>query len=396
MGGCVRDGILGRAATDLDIEIFGAESLADVKLVINDLGPVSMVGQSYQVLKLRVGEQEFDFSLPRRDVKVGSGHRGFVVETDAKMSFEEAASRRDFTMNAMGFDPLTETLLDPFGGQADLKNKVLRHVGPAFSEDPLRALRAVQFVGRFELSIAPDTAQLCRKLSLNELARERVFAELDKLLLLSETPSLGFEAMEETGVLALFPELARIRLDRETWDVMMASLDRLSLMDLDFKFERKRRRIVMFSLLCRVMTPDECAAFLDRLTQDRELVGAAVRLSMETLNPDDIVWLQDADLDIILRRLSLKVCIYEWIMGWMAVGAEFEKLERLQDRAEFIGVIESAPAALILGRHMIELGVTPGPEVGKWVKQAYEAQLDGIFATEEDGIVWSSDQFLGH
>ena len=191
----------------------------------------------------------------------------------------------------------------------DLKNKVLRHLGPAFSEDPLRALRAVQFVGRFGLSIAPETAQLCRQLPLNELSRERIFAELDKLLLLSEVPSLGFEAMEETGVLGGFPELARIRLDKVAWSDMMTSLNRLALMDLDLQFTPKRRRIMMFSLLCRVMTPGECRLFMDRLTQNRELVAAVIGLSTEVLNPQDIMWLPNPQLDVILRRLSIRVCI---------------------------------------------------------------------------------------
>jgi tRNA nucleotidyltransferase (CCA-adding enzyme) len=370
VGGCVRDTLLGYQAHDCDIEVFGAETLDDVKVVIDDMGPVSMVGRSYQVLKLKVGGQEFDLSLPRRDVKLGVGHRGFEAVSDASMSFKEAASRRDFTINAMGFDPLTTQLLDPFGGQQDLENKRLRHVSDAFAEDPLRALRAVQFVARFDLTIDADTAALCRTLELTELSKERIFGELSKLLLLSKRPSIGFNVMTDTGVISLFKELATLG---PLWHDMLNAVDKMAK-------ERNARLVLMLSAMCYFLTEEATKALLKRLTSDTDLKADVVALTRACrLLP--IERMSDADI----RQLSTWCVIDDVVLLANAVG---KPVPGLNDRAQALGVLFGPMPALILGRHVLESGVLPGPEVGRWVKAAYKAQIAGEFGTEAEGVVW--------
>ena len=160
VGGSVRDHFLSEAVPkDLDIEVY---HLAPEHLepLLSTFGKVQLVGKRFGVLKLTTPQGDYDVSLPRRESKTGKGHKGFLVEADPEMTFEEAASRRDFTINAMGFDILQETFIDPHNGREDIQNKILRHVGPRFVEDPLRVLRAMQFAGRFEVKIAPGTIEL--------------------------------------------------------------------------------------------------------------------------------------------------------------------------------------------------------------------------------------------
>src|SRR4051812_11427333 len=134
VGGCVRDALLGIAHKDFDLEVYGV-SYEALEKALSAHGRVDLVGKSFGVIKFlsRSGAQ-WDFSVPRRDSKMSAGHKGFEVEFDPNISPREAASRRDFTINALMFDPRTSEYLDFFGGRDDLKNHVLRHTSPAFVE----------------------------------------------------------------------------------------------------------------------------------------------------------------------------------------------------------------------------------------------------------------------
>ncbi len=205
VGGYVRDRLLGLESKDVDIEVFGLplETLSDI---LAEYGPIIEVGRAFGVL--RVKGLDIDFSLPRRDSKVGAGHRGFDVATDPQLDFETAARRRDITINSMGLDPLTDEYLDPHGGRSDLERRVLRATDPEhYAEDPLRGLRVAQFSARFEMN--PDTAliELSSGLRLDEVAAERVFEELRKLLLKGKRPSLGLEFLRQSTLVRFFPEL---------------------------------------------------------------------------------------------------------------------------------------------------------------------------------------------
>lgn len=212
VGGAVRDFLHDqRPPKDVDLECFGLE-VERLEEILRDRFKVDAVGKSFGVLKVVVteGTEAFDVSLPRRENKVGRGHRGFVATPDPSMTFDEAASRRDFTMNTIAYNPVTNEFLDPFGGRKDLEDKVLRITGPQFAEDPLRVLRAAQFAARFELKVATSAITECLKLKdeLKDLPKERLWEEWKKLLLKARKPSIGIEVMRETGVLeTLFPEM---------------------------------------------------------------------------------------------------------------------------------------------------------------------------------------------
>ena len=210
VGGWVRDMLLDRPSKDVDIEVFGLDP-AVLKSLLRRMGRVSTVGESFTVYKVWVDghEGDIDVSIPRRESKTGRGHRGFTVVGDPSMSVEEAARRRDFTINAILFDPLSGEYVDPFNGRGDLDGRVLRAVDPeTFVEDSLRVLRAAQFAARFALSLEPRTVALCRVIPLDDLPSERIWGEIDKLLVRAHEPSRGLEALCELGVLPkLFPEL---------------------------------------------------------------------------------------------------------------------------------------------------------------------------------------------
>ncbi len=184
VGGWVRDRLLGRPSKDIDLEVFGIPE-EGLPALLAPFGRVEMVGQSFPVYKVvPPADEGIDVALPRRESKHGRGHKGFEVHGDPFMSLEDAARRRDFTVNAISWDPLTEGFEDPFNGRADLDRRVLRVVDQAtFGDDSLRVLRAVQFAARFEFTLDEETQALCRTIALDDLPAERVWGEVEKLLL---------------------------------------------------------------------------------------------------------------------------------------------------------------------------------------------------------------------
>jgi tRNA nucleotidyltransferase (CCA-adding enzyme) len=260
VGGCVRDRLMGRESKDWDVEVYAIEP-ARLRLLLDGFGKVNTVGEAFTVYKIG---RTIDVSLPRRERKQGRGHRGFVIEGDPQMSFEEAARRRDFTINAMLQDPLTGELIDPFGGQEDLGRRTLRHVSnETFTEDSLRVLRAAQFAARFSFDVEPETIELCRTIDLSDLAPERVWGEMEKLLLQARTPSVGVRLLAQMNATAqLFPEIhalgARIEHTLTALDLAREQVDALPY---------TKRVAVMLAVLCHDLD-DETAAtasILDRL-----------------------------------------------------------------------------------------------------------------------------------
>jgi tRNA nucleotidyltransferase (CCA-adding enzyme) len=421
VGGWVRDRLLGRTSKDLDIEVFGVP--ADRLLVLLErLGRVDTVGESFTVYKL----ENIDVSLPRRDSKTGRGHKGFTVEGDPKLSYREAARRRDFTINAISQDPLTNELIDPFNGRGDLDARVLRAVDPVtFVEDSLRVLRALQFAARFELTVDDETKALCRSLPLDDLPSERIWGEIEKLLLQAERPSIGFTLALELGVIdRLFPEMkALVGCPQEhEWhpegDVWIHTL---------MVIDEARRRIegldrgpaaaMMLGAIShdfgkpsttafsdgriRSMGHEEAGvapatALLDRLnvhTLDGYDVRAAVLgLVAHHLKPSAFRKAATPVSDGAFRRLALKVDL-ELLARFAKAdchgrGGEFDcsAMDWFIERARALGVEHAAPKAIVLGRHLIDLGVAPGPRMGEILRAIYERQLDGHVTTLDAGL----------
>src|ERR1043165_7369105 len=188
VGGCVRDQLMGAEPKDWDVEVYGVAP-ARLRALLERRGRVDAVGEAFTVYK--VGH-DLDVSLPRRERQSGRGHRAFIIEGDPLMTVAEAARRRDFTINAILEDPLNGEILDPYNGRADLESKILRAVSAeTFIEDSLRVLRAAQFAARFEFDVEPETVKLCRSIDLTDLPRERIWSEMEKLLLRARRPAIG-------------------------------------------------------------------------------------------------------------------------------------------------------------------------------------------------------------
>ena len=205
VGGYVRDSFLDIKSKDIDIELYNATDFEQIVDILKEFGNSNIIGKSFGVVKLNFDDLDLDFSLPRIDNKVSSGHKGFEVSTIKDLDFKTASFRRDFTINAIGYDIYEKKFLDYYNGIQDLKDKKLKYIEEnSFKEDPLRILRAVQFCSRFELNMDENLFSTCKdmisKNMLNELPQERIFEEIKKLLLKSHKPSSGLKLLKNLDI----------------------------------------------------------------------------------------------------------------------------------------------------------------------------------------------------
>ncbi len=421
VGGWVRDRLVGRPAKDLDLEVFGIPA-DDVRHLVGRFGRMDPVGESFAVYK--VGP--VDVSLPRRESKSGRGHRGFLVEGDPTMTVAEAARRRDFTINAIAWDPLTGEYLDPYGGRGDLEQHLLRVVDEAtFGDDSLRVLRAMQLVARFELEVEPRTLAICRSIRLDDLPAERVWGEFEKLLLLPDHPSRGFRFAREVGVIdTVLPEMAAlIGCDQEpawhpegdAWAHTLLVIDEAHARIADLP--RAKAVAVMLGAVCHDLGKPATTAFLDgrlrsynheeagvgpahalldhlgvRCLDGFDVRAQVIGLTAHHLKPGAWHKARDQVGDGAFRRLARKVDL-ELLARLAAADCEgrdgtfdCSAMTWFLGRARALGVEHEPPRPLVLGRHLLALGLAPGPRVGDMLREIYERQLDGEVSTVEDGM----------
>jgi tRNA nucleotidyltransferase (CCA-adding enzyme) len=430
VGGWVRDRLLGLAPKDADVEVFGipADALRDLLL---QFGTVNTVGESFTVFK--VGG--IDVSLPRRDSKTGRGHRGFAVEGDPSMTIEAAARRRDFTINAILFDPLSGEYLDPFAGRVDLQKRILRVVDPrTFADDSLRVLRAVQFAARFRCELERQTRVLCGSIALDDLPAERIWGEIEKLLLQAAQPSIGLRLALELGVIRqLFPELEALvgcpqepewHPEGDVWihTLMVVDEARTRIDDLD----HPGRVTVMLGALCHDLGKPPTTAFIDGRIRSMDHEQAGVEPSARVMDRLNVHSLGGYDVrtqvlgivahhlkplaffksatpvsDGAFRRLAQKVDLE--MLGRVAVSDclgrsgrfDCSGIEWFLDRARALGVQHAPPPRILMGRHLLGLGVKPGPRMGEILQQVYEQQLDGRVVTIDDAVAAARDILAG-
>ena len=412
---------------DIDIEVFGITE-DRLRSLLAPFGRVEAVGNSFPVYKLIVADGsigDIDVALPRRESKRGRGHKGFEVRGDPLMSVAEAASRRDFTINAIAWDPLTGVYEDPFDGRGDLATGVLRAVDPrTFGDDSLRVLRAIQFAARFELTLDADTAALCRAVPLDDLPAERIWGEIEKLLLKAARPSLGFVLALDLGVIdRVLPEMRPLvgceqepewHPEGDVWIHTLMVIDEARRANGDLS--RPRLITVMLGAVCHDLGKPATTAFVDGRIRslDHEQAGVEPtealldRLNVHTIDGFDVrrqvVGLVAQHLkpgmfhkassvgDGAFRRLAQKVDLE--LLARLAradclgrTGSfDCSAMDWFLERARALGVEHQPPPPLLLGRHLLELGLSPGPRVGEILKHVYEKQLDGLIATVEDGI----------
>ncbi|HYM25961.1 MAG TPA: hypothetical protein VEU08_22245 [Vicinamibacterales bacterium] len=423
VGGWVRDRLLKVTAAkpNVDLEVFGVAS-DRLRGLLERFGRVEAVGESFQVYK--VGD--IDVSLPRRDSKAGRGHKGFIVTGDPDMSLEEAARRRDFTVNAISWDPLTGEYFDPFDGRRDLERRLLRVVDPAtFPEDSLRVLRAVQFAARFAFALEPETAAVCRRIPLDDLPAERIWGEFEKLLG-APRPSFGFAVALDLGVVSkLFPELQALvgcvqepewHPEGDVWVHTLQVIDRArTRVD---ALHRPQRLAVMLGAVChdfgkpattafidgriRSMDHEErgvdpASAFLDRLNvfsfDGYDVRRQVLGMVAQHLKPGAWHKVRDEVGDGAFRRLAQKVDLELLALvaksdceGRAPGRFDCSAMDWFLERARALGVEHRAPPPILLGRHLLALGLKPGPRIGEILKSVYEQQLDGRVATLDAAI----------
>ncbi len=434
VGGWVRDCLLGIPhSKDFDIEVFGMDP-GVLKGVLSKFGPVHTVGRHFGVLKLATAHGEYDVSVPRRESKTGKGHKGFWVTPDPAMSFEQAAARRDFTINAMGYSLLEQAFLDPYRGWDDLEARTLRHVGPAFGEDPLRVLRAMQFAGRFGLTIVPETIAICRQQNLSELPRERVWEEFRKLLLKAARPAQGLRYARELGVLAIFPELDALEAapadsaGMSPWQRTLAVVDQaarlrsgqaagvfaladlvLLLAALSHELGRippaqayadgpAAQATAAYGPALAAAAAAPTASWLARLTNEQDIPRRVLPLVRLLPRVEELHAQGEAPPPGALRRLALDVPLAELARlstareRALGGGEEAPLAAWLAEQAREAGVWDKPLDPLLKGRHLLELGLRSGPQLGPLLDQAYELQLEGQLTTLDAARAWARDR----
>ena len=425
IGGSVRDTLLHRPVVkDMDVEVYHL-SPSRLESALTKFGHVAIVGKKFGIFKLSTPQNEYDFSLPRTENKTGPGHKGFRVDFDPQMNFASAAARRDFTINAMGYDILSRKLYDPFQGRQDLEQGILRHIGPAFSEDPLRVLRAMQFAARFEFKIATETLELCQTLDLQELPKERLFEEFKKLFLKAKRPSIGLKAARDSGVLKFFPELRALidvpqdpewHPEGDVWTHTLMVMDEAAKLRQN---DDKRDIRFMFSALChdfgkpattlfkegRWRSPahdveglEPTESFLRRLSEEQTLIEAVKVNVREHLKPAMLYKARKEVRDGAIRRFAMRVPIPELIRVATAdhfgrttaeaLARKFPARDWLLARVEALDVKDHAPRPFLKGRDLLKLGMTPGPLVGQLIRESFELQLDGKLNHLNDAMLW--------
>lgn len=442
VGGAVRDFVFtGAEPKDFDVEIHGIDP-DTVKALLSKFGDVKAVGESFGVIKMTVGDDEFDFSLPRRENKTGRGHKGFLVDVDPTMTPHEAASRRDFTVNSMMLDLSTGEIDDPFNGKADLGVGVLRHTSDAFAEDALRVLRAVQFAGRFGFTVASDTAKLCASLvdkvkfvdesnpnsPDEEIARSRVWGEWEKWAKKSKKPGAGIKALFDMGWDVLFPELSVLKgLEQEAdWhpegDVLEHTIHTVNaaaaICDRDGLVGDDRAK-VLFGALChdfgkvdttevneagRIVSPAHDVAGVKHTESFLRTIGAPKDFlkAVPVLVKEHMVHI-GADVNArLVRRLSDRVdgkttvelvdkVIEADHSGRPPLPAKHPAPD-LMRLAKELQVERSKPKPFLTGKHLIDLGLKPGPQFKELLGEAYELQMGGEIVCEDTALNWVKEK----
>jgi len=436
VGGSVRDHFLKLPIKDYDIEVYGLETMEELEKILSEFGSVNLVGKSFGVLKFVHEKEEYDFSFPRVEEKVSAGHRGFEVQTNGEMDFKTAAKRRDFTINAMGYDIEEKSFLDPFNAQLDIELQTLRHIDDnSFVEDPLRVYRAVQFSARFEYALAEETKVLCRDMIskglLEELPYERVYGELKKLLLKAKKPSLGFELMRELGVLQYFPELQAIidvpqdptwHPEGDVWTHTMMCIDAMQTNILHSSFSTlhsKDKLRLLFAILCHDFGKASTTAFdeekgrlraigheaagveptkrfMYRLTSEHDFIESILPLVEYHLMPSQFY--KNGAKSKAIRRLATKVNIEELVLvakadflgrsSEEALSGVYEAGEWLLEKAKGLKVQNKPLDNLLQGRDLIALGMKPSPEFKLILDEVYELQMEGDLSTKEEALAY--------
>ncbi len=427
VGGAVRDHVLGIEPKDHDIEVFGVQ-FDTLIYILARFGDVNIFGKSFGVIKFTCpNDDEYDFSLPRKDSKTGIGHKNFEITFDPDMTLQEASERRDFTINALYYDIRLGKIIDLHHAKVDFENKTLRRVGCSFADDVLRPLRAMQFAARFEFDIDPYTAKVCESLIMeyHTLPKERIWEEWFKWASKSKKPSLGLKVLQKTGWLAMydFNEMHGLRQSethhpegdvfQHTCHVVDAAqkiASRESLDEID-------TTILLFSALCHdlgklITTVINEDGSITSYEHDKEgyhfakcfmtSIGAPQMMvdAVATLVREHMIHICGKMTPRIIRRLSVRLdgkttikmlshLIEADHSGRPPLPAIHPCPELLQIANE-LNVQTNKPESYLMGRHLIDLGLKPGAMFGELISECYSLQMDGKINSTKEAIAWAT------
>lgn len=442
VGGSVRDRLIhpDNEPKDADLLVTGI-SLEELTGILEPFGRVDLVGRSFGVLKftphpssLAPEPLTLDISLPRKEASTGVGHKEFAVDFDPFLPVEADLGRRDFTINAMAW-PITETafnvqrltfnevsLIDPFHGQEDLKQGLIRLVNPrAFEEDPLRMLRAVQFAARFEYAIEEGTFKAMQRSArlIATVSPERIQDELSKLLLKAERPSIGLFLMQRSGLMKeVLPELEEgVGCDQpggyHAHDVFKHTLlcvdaspkalvPRLAALFHDVAKPRTREVYdggatfyghdkmsaeMAGQAMARLKYPHEVIDKVTRLVSAHMFQGPetekGLRRLIRKVGEDQIFLLLD------LRRADI---VAQGKGGTTADVDAFEKI--IREELERKPPLSTRDLAVDGNDIMKEFGLTPGPVVGQVLNHLLEAVLDEPGVNQRERLLAIAREFI--
>lgn len=415
-GGALIDSIQGRAAKDWDIEVHKL-SLKEIKQALSGYGSLNLVGQSFGIIKLKSEDVEYDFSVPRRENKIGLKHKDFEIEFVPDITPEEAALRRDLTINSMYIDLLgSGEIVDPYNGLEDLNSGIIRHTSYKFSEDPLRVLRIMQLLPRKGRVVAPETMELCRALvsQYSTLPAERVVDEWNKLLMKAEKPSVGMDFLADSGWIVHYPELNSLRTTNQNpdwhaegsvWNHTQMVVDCASLLK-QYLPEEWKKPFMYGALLHDAGKPATTTSelkshghdragvplakgFMQRITKDEKLTDRVLSIVENHMAPGDFI--RNNAKDSAWKRLHNKIPLN--IIAYMskadATGRAGSSLNDYHEPSEkalrlFKEYGTEPIPHVLMGRHLIKAGYKPGPIFSELLEKAYEIQIEEKIDDKEE------------
>lgn len=423
VGGTVRDFLLGESTfKDVDIEVFDIPFSTLEKLIENEGYLVDPVGKSFLILKLK--NYPIDISVPRTEQNTGVGHRDFKVQECTGISVKAAASRRDFTINSIMYNVLTEEYIDCFNGIEHLREGILVPVSDHFVEDNLRPLRAMQFQARFGWNkISNKLVHYAQKMSPVNLPKERLYEEWVKLLVKGKKPSEGLRLLKAIGWLKFFPELQAMDLTEQSskwheegnvFEHTCLVLDKFA--RIDWFEDPQDKALVGFACLCHDLGKPVCTeydpatdkltsighhkagegptrTFMERLTNQTTVIDEIVSLVYNHMRPREIY--QNRSIKA-LRRLSVELnsTIEKLLLlckcdelGRICRESppDLEFYQWIRSKALEMQIEQSKPQPLVMGRDLIsKFGLKPGPNFKPLLDLAYDKQIEDETLTKID------------
>ncbi len=413
VGGAVRDLLLNRKTKDLDIEVHGL-SIEQLQTILELFGPVSLVGKSFGVLRLH--NLDIDWSLPRAD----TAGRKPTVTIDPYMSYKDAFARRDLTINAMGINLHDYELIDPFDGQKDIKNKILRTPDANFFlQDPLRFFRVMQFIARFDMYPNQELQKICMDMDISTVSRERIEQEFHKMLLKSKRPSLGIRWLKDIGRLKeILLELyscvgVKQNVDwhpeGDVFEHTMQTLDAAAIIAQSYNKEEKKL-LLMYAVLCHDLGKPETTEKINgeyksfghekvsaikakkcmkRITYNKNLIDGVIKLVEYHTQPMQFV--QNKATLSAYKRLAQKLAPHATLSlladlaladkrgrnpdNQIPLTDSFDDINQFIEHATQAQVLLDVEKPILKGSDIIDI-VEPGPRMGQLLKYAYQIQLE--------------------